>query len=1102
MIPAFGCDPPTPVYTGRMKITRALLVAAALTSSAAAEIRLPALVGDHMVLQRNANVRLWGWGRPGEEVTVDASWTDQNATATVDPKGQWQVVIPTPAEASGPQSIVLSGDNKITLNDVLLGEVWVCSGQSNMQWALRGIGPGREGVPSADTEVANATNPQLRLFTVNREFTVHPRTDCKGRWEACTPATAADFSAVGYFFGRELAKTLNCPVGLISSNWGGTPAEAWTSADSLKAFPEFAPQLQYLNSIGDPNLRGKTTEAALTGWWAGLDSVPGEKGPAGDRWSHSAFDDSSWSTKSLPGPLGGADGLDRFDGLVYYRKTITLPDGWQGKAATLELGPIDDRDEAFVNGVLVGGMREDGRWGVARKYPVPADALKSGQCTIGIRVLDTGGLGGVNGKPEQMLLRSSDPALKPIALSGDWKSLVGPAKSMLPPMPDAITLGPSMPTVLFNGLIAPVTPTVIRGSIWYQGESNVGRAAQYERLFPAMIADWRKAFDCGDFPFYFVQIAPFNYDGSDASAFLREAQLKSLGVPNTGMVCTMDLGNARDIHPDNKQEVGRRLAAHALATTYGKTDIAFAGPMPDGHVANGKSIRIVFTHTFGGLVAKGDLTGFQIAGADRVFFPATVEIDGESIVLTSEKVPSPVAARYGWEASPTPTLFNGAGFPATSFRTDDWNDKLPAARDLGKTSHLTDDPAFKPIFNGKDLAGWINVNTGPSTWAVRDGVIACSGHPTGVIRTDRQYENFVLEMEWRHLVPGGNAGLFVWSDPICAKGQPFTRSLEVQVMDGQEGDWYTSDGDIFPIHGATMKPENGRGNGNRAFPTEKRMNPAPKWNHYRVECINGEISLAVNGKVVTRGKNASPRKGFICLESEGSPCEFRNIKLKELPGSPSLSPSDVAMEDQGFVSLFNGENFDGWKFGKAHEGHWTIDDWTLNFDGQGDHLWTTKSYKDFVLICDWRWTSPPVETERPVLLPSGEQAKNDDGSPKTVKVMDAGDSGIYLRGNDKSQVNIWCWPSGSGEVYGYRTDGKMPAEVRAGVTPSVNADAKIGEWNRFIITMKGDRLTVELNGKTVINNTQLPGVPAEGPLALQMHGGSLQFANMYIKELK
>lgn len=1080
----------------------ALLVALCATTSMA-DIRLPSLVGDHMVLQRNASVRIWGWGRPGEKIAIDPSWTEVVTDCTVDAKGRWQAQIQTPDSTPAPQSITLKGDNTVTISDVLLGEVWVCSGQSNMQWSLNGIGPGREGVPSAETEVANATNSKLRLFTVNREFRVHQRTDCNGQWLDCTPKNASDFSAVGYFFGRELAKELNCPIGLISANWGGTPAEAWTSAEGLRSFPEFESSVNFISAAGDPNRRANIAQDQDNSWWNGIDRIAADGADAvGTTWNSSGFDDSRWNNKKLPGSLGGGDGLEKFDGVVYYRKSIDIPADWIGSDATLELGPIDDRDEAFINGVKVGGTREDGKWNSPRKYTVPAAILNAGTCTVSVRMLDTAGLGGINGKAEQMVLRSANTKLAPIVLAGEWKFRKGPSMKQLPPFPGNIALNPSTPTVLFNGLIAPITPMTIKGAIWYQGESNVGRAAQYAKLFPAMIADWRRAFGIGDFPFYFVQIAPFNYDGSDAAAFLRESQFQSLAVPNTGMACAMDLGNPTDIHPDNKQEVGRRLAINALAKTYGKSDVVFSGPTPDGHFANGKSIRVQFDHALEGLVSKGELTGFQIAGADRVFHEADAEISGNTVVITSANVPTPVAARYGWSASPKATLFNAAGLPATSFRTDDWNDKLPAAQDKGKTSYLTSEAEFKSLFNGKDLSGWIPVNTGPSTWSVKNGAIHCTGHPTGVMRTTGQYENFVMEMEFRHLEPGGNAGLFVWSDPICAKGVPFTRSLEVQVMDGREADWYTSDGDIFPIHGATMTPENGRG-GDRAFPTEKRMKRSPEWNHYRVECINGDISLAVNGKVVTRGRNATPRKGYICLESEGSPVEFRNIKIKELPAtSPALAESMCAKSDEGFVSLFNGENFDGWKFGKEHEGHWSISDWTLNFDGGGDHLWSSKSYKDFVLICDWRWTGKATETERPVILANGEQAKNDDGTPKTVKVMDAGDSGIYLRGNDKSQVNMWCWPCGSGEVYGYRTDGKMSAEVRAGVTPSEFADAPLGQWNRFIITMKGDRLTVELNGKTVITNAQLPGVPAEGPIALQMHGGALQFANIYIKELK
>ncbi|MBI1851027.1 MAG: DUF1080 domain-containing protein [Planctomycetes bacterium] len=421
---------------------------------------------------------------------------------------------------------------------------------------------------------------------------------------------------------------------------------------------------------------------------------------------------------------------------------------------------------------------------------------------------------------------------------------------------------------------------------------------------------------------------------------------------------------------------------------------------------------------------------------------------------------------------------------------------------------LASDDGFVPLFNGKDLAGWVNVNGAPSTWTVgKDGdgtpLIVCSGKPTGVLRSAKQFENFVLEADWKHLDAQGNSGVFVWSDALPARGQPFTRAVEVQVMIGSEGDWFTSDGDVFPIQGATMKPENGRKDGQRAFPTEKRMKGKGEWNHYVVTCVDGNVTLEVNGKAVTHGHEAKPRKGYICLESEGSPIHFRNLRVKELPpSSRPLAPDDVAAADEGFTSLFDGVDFAGWKFGKAHDGHFKVQDWTIDFDGGGEDLWTEKSFGDFVLIADWRWTEKGAATDRPVVLPNGDAATGPDGKPTTKSVVDAGDSGIYLRGSSKSQVNIWCWPIGSGEVYGYRTDTAMPADVRAGVTPKVNADLPIGEWNRFVITMKGDRLTVVENGKTVLDGAQLPGVAPSGPIALQKHDGKIQFANLYIRELR
>ena len=410
-------------------------------------------------------------------------------------------------------------------------------------------------------------------------------------------------------------------------------------------------------------------------------------------------------------------------------------------------------------------------------------------------------------------------------------------------------------------------------------------------------------------------------------------------------------------------------------------------------------------------------------------------------------------------------------------------------------------PEMIPLFNGTDLSGWINVNCGPDTWSVRDGMIVCSGIPTGVLRTDRQYENFILELEWRHMKPNGNAGLFVHSDALPVRGQPFTRSIEVQVMlgDHPEGIW-TGHGDIFAIQGATMTPDRPHPRGwMRCLPSEKRAKGAGEWNHYRVECRDGRISLAVNGKVVSGGSACNPRKGYICLESEGSEVHFRNLRIAELPSS-SPPPEEVARADEGFTALYNGVDLEGWKSEPGHQGHWSPRNWQLHYDGgsqaEDKNLWTAREYDDFEMIVDWRLRGKPRSRTVPVVLPTGEQPG------ETVQISDYGDSGIYLRGNSKSQVNIWCWPIGSGEVYGYRTDAEQPAEVRAAVTPRQKADRPPGDWNRFRIKMKGERLTVALNGTTVIENAWLPEVPARGPIALQHHGDAIQFANLYIREIK
>lgn len=427
-----------------------------------------------------------------------------------------------------------------------------------------------------------------------------------------------------------------------------------------------------------------------------------------------------------------------------------------------------------------------------------------------------------------------------------------------------------------------------------------------------------------------------------------------------------------------------------------------------------------------------------------------------------------------------------------------------------------DNDGFVPMFNGRDLSGWVNVNCHPGTFFVKDGEIITTGRPTGYLRTAKQYENFIAEFDWMHVnkTEVGNSGFFVWCDPVPAVGTGYSRGIEVQVLvnleykDKKTGQvTATSHGDLFSIWGARCKPDRPHpGGSERCLPSEYRAKGGGEWNHYKVTANDGVIKLEVNGKEVSGVSQCNPRKGYLALESEGAECHFRNLKIKELP-STNPKPNEIADVDKGFVNLYSGLDLSGWKDDAGHKGHWRPSDWRLVYDGKSTakdkDLWSEKEYGDFELMVDWRLPGKPQKMARPVILPNGdEELDPTTKKPKMVEIDDAGDSGIYVRGSSKSQVNIWCWPVGSGEVYGYRTDKKMSPEVRAGVTPKEKADKPLGQWNRFFITMKGDRLTVVLNGKTVIENAELPGVAPRGPIALQHHGDPVEFANIFIRELK
>ncbi|MBW2282942.1 MAG: 9-O-acetylesterase, partial [Deltaproteobacteria bacterium] len=489
----------------------------------AADVRLPSVLGDHMVLQRETEVSFWGWAAPGEDVSVHPDWTNEAYSSVATDEGRWRVRFPTP-EAGGPYSILVAGNNALTLEDVLVGEVWICSGQSNMEWTLGpGVGPG---IANWEDEVASAYYEQIRLFDVPSTTSAAPQADCGGSWLACTPDTVKTFSAVGYLFGRELANELNVPIGLVSTNWGGTVAEAWTSRAGLAPFPAFVEDLDHLAGMAEnPGAADDELERALEAWWVQLaekDPLSREQG-----WMEARFGvDEEWGTMLLPAPWEPE--LGNFDGVVWFLREFDLPEEFLYQDLVLELGPIDDMDTTWVNGVLVGKTLGSGRHTMPRKYTVPLRVPRLERNVVAVRTLDTGGAGGFTGKAADLRIGPA-AAEEPLSLAGEWRYHVGASLRELGAPPSRSWMHQNRPTVLYNAMLAPLLPLTIRGAIWYQGESNRTRAAQYRELFPALIADWRRSFGQGDFPFYYVQIAPFEY-GNDVgeAAELREAQTLTL----------------------------------------------------------------------------------------------------------------------------------------------------------------------------------------------------------------------------------------------------------------------------------------------------------------------------------------------------------------------------------------------------------------------------------------------------------------------------------------------------------------------------------------------------------------------------------------------
>jgi sialate O-acetylesterase len=646
--------------TGISSMKKTSFIFATLFSVAAhAAVTLPALFTDNMVLQRQKPIIIWGWADNKEKITVQFNGQVKTTIAGKDKK--WKVELDT-EEAGGPYQLVVTGSNVIRLYNILVGEVWICSGQSNMEWAVKNSN-------DPEREIKDAVNPMIRHFKVPLEVSAQPRQDLSGgEWKICNPENAGDFTAVGYFFAQRLYRDLHVPIGLINTSWGGTHAETWTSRKAFEGSEEFKQMISTMPGL-DLEALGKQRAAEAR---KRIESLQKSFSPRADevaKWNTHEFNDKSWPAMKVP-ELWEQQQLGEFDGVVWLRKSFTLASGDAVGAATLRLAAIDDSDVTYVNGVKVGGLRN--QYNEPRTYQVPAGILKEGSNVIAVRVEDRGGSGGIYGEGSDVNIRV---ASKTIDLAGEWKFQVESSSR------GTAGVGPNdYPTLLFNAMINPLIPFSIRGALWYQGESNAGRAFQYRKAFPLMIQDWRAQWGQGDFPFYFVQLASFGANDGNSTvgsswAELREAQNMTLSLPNTGMSITTDIGDHDDIHPRNKQDVGRRLSAIALANVYEKK-VPFRGPSFNTMKVEENKIRITFNNVGRGLVARdkyGYVKGFEVAGADQKFFAAKASIDGNDVVVFQDGVTEPVAVRFGWadDASDN-NLFNRDGFPAEPFRTDTW----------------------------------------------------------------------------------------------------------------------------------------------------------------------------------------------------------------------------------------------------------------------------------------------------------------------------------------------------------------------------------------------------------------------------------------------
>jgi sialate O-acetylesterase len=638
-----------------------------IVNKTCAQVVLPACFTDNMVLQQQTKVNLWGTETRGINFTILTSWNNKIYKVKTDAQGNWKIKVSTPIYG-GPYTITFNDGKITTLKNILIGEVWVCSGQSNMEMQLTGF---YGDVLNLNDELADAANyPEIRMLKIDNKtsFTPISNVQTKGGWAICNPKTVRDFSAAAYFFAKNLFAGKHIPVGIINSTWGGTVAEAWTSGGALKTMPAFTP---FVNAAEGGLTQQKLDERYQTevkGW---IDTI-NAKDPGflqgKPLWAGPGFDGSAWQKMTLPVYWEQA-GVPDYDGTMWLSKKVLIPAAWAGRDLKLNMGGIDDYDVSYFNGAEIGHTES---FFYKRSYTIPGSLVKTGENTIAIRVFDNGGLGGINKGPLQLSLATDTTGQ--IDLAGNWVYHKANVLTLLP-QPPSLSNSPNRPTLIYNAMINPILPYTIKGVIWYQGESNADRATQYRQLFPLLINDWRQKWGEGNFPFYFVQIANYNATDQLPAAdwpALRDAQLSTLSLPNTGIAVTIDIGDANRIHPQNKQEVGRRLALIARAKTYGE-NIPYSGPIYKSQVIKGNRIELEFTHADHGLLAKGDtLKGFTISGADKKFYPARAIISGNKVAVTSGAVANPVAVRYAWANNPVCNLYNGANLPASPFRTDDW----------------------------------------------------------------------------------------------------------------------------------------------------------------------------------------------------------------------------------------------------------------------------------------------------------------------------------------------------------------------------------------------------------------------------------------------